>query len=315
MKRKVTALVFAYNNAKDIERCLRSISEQTAVDQIHVVVHDDASTDSTVELATSFLSSTSVSWEIVTNETNQFTQGIDFFRRVMMNCKTPFVALCDADDYWLTPDKVERQLAQMERDEEIVLSHHSYEVFLADSMKKIGHLNVSDPNPDGSLTKILGGNYVGACTAMFRLSAANGHPSWNGYGECTVPDYPLWGALGTHGKISWIDNATSAYGVSSSSLSARISPLSLRVASLKVRRWLWFQYSISGKFDSGELGEAWKNLMLDWQVVPGHRLTLISYLRGKFRLGVFKRLSIVQLWNAQFAYSKIRTYRLPRGRK
>ena len=314
MSPRVTALVFAFNSAPVILRCLESIAAQTRSDEIHVVVHDDSSTDETVELARGFLTESKLSWEIISNSENQFSSGVDFFRRVMLGLQTPYVALCDADDVWISRDKIEMQLKAMEADDGLVLTHHSFILVNSETGVPLGTANERDPIKSSSSTDFLRYNFVGACTAMYRLSAAKSVALWDGFEKLRVPDYPFWGMLSLEGRVGWLSGLTSGYYVSSSGMSAKFAPSTLVTAEYEVRRWLWYKYKSTGRIDPRELHEAWRLLILDWQVFPGHRLPSIRYLIKRLIRGTFGRLAFKRRWTLQIQLDKIRTYWLPRRR-
>lgn len=315
MTQKITALVFAYNNSKEVIRCLESISTQSCAELIRVILHDDASTDDTLAKATEFLSSSGLSWEVISNSENQYARGIGFFRRVMSSATTPYVALCDADDYWVSKNKIEVQLREMEADPEIALTHHGFRLVHAETGVYFGASNFIDPNPNNDPLALLGSNFIGACTAMYRTSVIRSVADWGGFESLSVPDYPFWGALSIHGKVKWLDGILSAYSVSNSSMSSHLKQSGLELASFEVRRWLWFQFKSSGKVPAMDLEEAWKSLVLDWQAIPGHRLTTFKYAPRRIARGFVNHLSFERMWRAQVLLNKIRVYWSPMRRK
>ena len=308
---KVTALVFAHNNENEIIRCLESISTQSCAEKIHVVLHDDASEDSTAAIAKDFLRASGLSWEIITNTENQYSNGIDFFRRVMVSCKTPYVALCDADDFWVTRSKIELQLREMDADSNLVLTHHAFELVDSNSGLAFGISNNVDPNPENSRTAFLRSNYVGACTAMYRTSVLNSILNWKGFGALPVPDYPFWGMLSMYGNVKWMEGIVSAYSVSNSSMSSKLKYSGLDRTESEVRRWLWCLYASSGKFDAQQLEEAWKSLILDWQALPAHRLPAVSFASRIILRGIIRHTPFQRLWKLQILLGKVRANWFP----
>jgi len=314
MKTDVTALVFSYNNAGEIMECLSSIARQSAWRRIHLIVHDDASADGTADIAERYLRSTSLSWSIVRNETNRYSAGIDFFRHVILSCETEFVALCDADDIWVSPNKIEVQLKSMAENPAITLSHHAYAAFEGKSGKDLFVVNRSDPNSDCDEGLFLYKNYVGACTAMFRLSALSSHLDWRGYEDLKVPDYALWGVASIQGKVHFEPELLSRYRVSDQSMSGRITYLGQRLASLETRRWLWFQFSLHSGLSSETLRNAWCALVSDWRVNQPRFWFETTRLVFRPLHQILNNFSPLRIWRLMALIQKIRIHSDPSRR-
>jgi len=89
----VTAVVTAYNAERFLERCIRSIIDQTACG-VQIIVVDDGSTDATAEVALSFGDRI----KLVRLAGNQ---GPAVGRTTgLMAAHTDYIAFLDADDYW-----------------------------------------------------------------------------------------------------------------------------------------------------------------------------------------------------------------------
>src|ERR1035437_6755049 len=102
-----SVIIPAFNAEAVLARALRSVEAQTYRDY-EVVLIDDGSTDGTAEIARSFKSVRYL------HQSNQY-QAVAR-NRGLREAGGEFVAFLDADDEWL-PEKLERQLAFMERNE------------------------------------------------------------------------------------------------------------------------------------------------------------------------------------------------------
>lgn len=103
----VTVILSIYNGAKTLERCLKSIADQTFLN-IHILCIDDASTDATSDILHHWKKRMEKQVTIIRNSKNlgltlSLNKGIDI-------TTTPFIARIDSDDWW-EPDKLEKQIA------------------------------------------------------------------------------------------------------------------------------------------------------------------------------------------------------------
>src|SRR5215217_3734904 len=103
---RVSVIVPAYNAAGYLERALASALAQTMPD-LEVIVVDDASSDTTFEVACKIAARAS-RVRVLRNERNS---GENASRnRAISTARGEWIALLDADDEWL-PERLERMLA------------------------------------------------------------------------------------------------------------------------------------------------------------------------------------------------------------
>jgi glycosyltransferase involved in cell wall biosynthesis len=109
----VTVIMPAYNTEKYVGEAISSVLSQTRRDFI-LHVHDDGSTDGTLEAALSVSDDRC----LVTSSTNQ---GVSAARNLAIGmARTPFIALMDSDDHSL-PDRLEGQLNYLAEHPEVAV--------------------------------------------------------------------------------------------------------------------------------------------------------------------------------------------------
>ncbi len=101
-----SVVIPAFNAAETLHEAVHSVEKQT-IRPACIIVVDDGSTDHTARLAASFNSVRLIS-KSNGGPGSATTAGIDVV-------DTPYFATLDSDDIWL-PNKMERQLAVMEKD-------------------------------------------------------------------------------------------------------------------------------------------------------------------------------------------------------
>ncbi len=101
----VSVIIPAYNSASTIIRALQSVVAQTLA-PLEIIVVDDASTDTTRDLVTTFASSSSFPVRVLTQTTNS---GPSAARNAGWDTAVgDYIAFLDADDQW-HPRKIELQ--------------------------------------------------------------------------------------------------------------------------------------------------------------------------------------------------------------
>ena len=122
---RVSVVCITYNQQDLVEQTLLSALEQE-YDNLQVVVTDDASSDSTAEVIRALAKQYPGRLLPVLNQTRG---GITVnMNRGMAACDGEYVAFLGGDDIFL-PGKIAKQVAFMQADPNIILSHHDVDVF------------------------------------------------------------------------------------------------------------------------------------------------------------------------------------------
>ena len=137
----VSVIIPAYNSANTIIRALQSVAAQTLA-PLEIIVVDDASTDTTHDLVTTFASSSSIPVRVVTQTINS---GPSAARNAGWDRAIgDYIAFLDADDQW-HPRKIELQYPIMQTQPEVTMSCHGPALRLETQLA-----HCSDPGYGGS---------------------------------------------------------------------------------------------------------------------------------------------------------------------
>ena len=114
-----------YNHSKYIERALKGILEQNTTFLYEVLIHDDASTDGTQEIIRRYQGRHSDKIIAVLRKENQFSKGYEAVAPGMIRmARGKYLAVCEGDDYWCSPNKLQLQVDYMERHPKCKLCFH-----------------------------------------------------------------------------------------------------------------------------------------------------------------------------------------------
>jgi len=124
---QVTAIVTFYNRERYLAEAVESVLAQDR-DDLHIVLVDDGSTDSSHSVARAFEPPA----EVVRQE-NRGSAGA--MNTGVRTATTEFVAFCDSDDIWRA-GKLDAQLAAFERDPSLDLVFTNVEEFLSPEINR-----------------------------------------------------------------------------------------------------------------------------------------------------------------------------------
>ncbi len=125
----VSISCITFNHAPYIRQCLEGFLMQKTNFKIEVLIHDDASTDGTEEIIREYESQYPDIIKPLYEKENQWVKGrrgskVFNFPRA----KGKYMALCEGDDYWTDPLKLQKQVDFLEVNPGYAFCFHSAEV-------------------------------------------------------------------------------------------------------------------------------------------------------------------------------------------
>lgn len=123
----VSICSITYNHAPYIRQCLDGFLMQKTKFRYEIIIHDDASTDGTTEIIKEYAEKHPDLITPIFQKENQYSKGIRgmFPRFCFPHAKGKYIALCEGDDYWTDPLKLQKQVDFLEANPEYVLCGHN----------------------------------------------------------------------------------------------------------------------------------------------------------------------------------------------
>lgn len=116
MEPMVSVCCAAYNHAPYIAQALDSFLAQQTDFPIEILVHDDASTDGTAQILRDYAARFPDVVKPLFETENQYSKGVAIDPTFNYSrARGKYIALCEGDDYWCDPCKLQRQVEYMER--------------------------------------------------------------------------------------------------------------------------------------------------------------------------------------------------------
>lgn len=206
----VSITCVAFNHEAYIRTTLDSFLMQETTFPFEILINDDVSTDSTIEILKTYESKFPNIVKPVYQTENQYSKGINTMAILFPYIKGKYIAFCDGDDYWIDKEKLQIQVDAMELHPEVDLSFHaSYKDVNGDRtevMAKRSNGNKIFPVK----YSILGhGDFAETASMMFTNSLISSLPSW--FDRAMPGDYVSEVMGAERGGSLYIDRIMSAY--------------------------------------------------------------------------------------------------------
>ena len=125
----VSVCCCTYNHEPYIRDCLEGFVKQKTDFPVEYIIHDDASNDKTPRIVLEYAKAYPDKIVPILQGTNQYSQGVDPFSQIVLpRAKGKYIALCEGDDYWTDPLKLQKQVTFMEANPDYSMCFHGADV-------------------------------------------------------------------------------------------------------------------------------------------------------------------------------------------
>lgn len=120
----VSVCMITYGHARFIEQSIKSIIEQKTTFEFVLAISDDCSPDNTAEVVHNLIATHPKAYRIRYHRHEKNVGVMVNFTTLMESCSTPYLALCEGDDFWQDENKLQKQIEFLSANPEYVLSCH-----------------------------------------------------------------------------------------------------------------------------------------------------------------------------------------------
>lgn len=121
---KVSIICNTFNHDKYIKQALESFLMQLVNFNYEILVHDDASTDDTTKILREYEIKYPDLIKVIYQSENQYSKGISVNQYNTSRSIGEYIAICEGDDYWLDPYKLQKQVDYLDQNPKCLLVVH-----------------------------------------------------------------------------------------------------------------------------------------------------------------------------------------------
>ncbi|NHZ85054.1 MAG: glycosyltransferase [Planctomycetia bacterium] len=199
-----------YNHEAYIRNAIEGFLMQKTDFKFEVLIHDDASTDQTATIVQKYENKYPEIIKPIYQKENQYSKNISISKHYQYpRAKGKYIAICEGDDYWIDPLKLQKQVDFLEKNPDFSMSCHNA-IILWENKQKRPQLFSPDALPSIlGIEDILKGWYIPSASIIFRTEIIQQLPNWQNKVYNGDYFYHLWCAH--HGKIKYFDELMSVY--------------------------------------------------------------------------------------------------------
>ena len=203
----VSILCITYNQEKYIAEALDGFLIQKTDFPFEIIVHDDASKDRTQEIVKQYASDNPGIFKLFFEETNQYSKdNTSFINRMYEQAQGEYIAVCEGDDYWTDPNKLQLQVDYLESHSDYAVVFHPVKVFYENDRGKYTIYPEQTNSSTFTLEELLKRNYIQSNSIMYRKQ------KYDALAENVMPmDWYTHLYHAQFGKIGFINKIMSAY--------------------------------------------------------------------------------------------------------
>ncbi|OQA21685.1 MAG: putative glycosyltransferase EpsE [Chloroflexi bacterium ADurb.Bin360] len=212
----VSVSVATYQHVHFIEQCLDDILAQETDFPYEIIVGEDGSVDGTRDICIKYAINHPDKIRLFLRDRNTTTlmhenRQIRFngvFCR--MSCRGKYIALCEGDDYWTDPHKLQKQVEFLEAHPECSMCfHEAYDLWPDGSKKLFVRARASEIKPLYTLDDVVIRYFIPTASMVFRKTAVEDLP--REFYQAPGGDWFLHVILSQSGYLGYIDEPWSVY--------------------------------------------------------------------------------------------------------
>lgn len=214
----VSVCIATYNHERFLAQALDSVLMQQGDFTLEILLGEDGSSDNTPAIVRDYAARHPATIRAFFHDPADklFINGRQTGRKNFLNnlqqARGDFVALLDGDDYWLDPHKLQKQLAMLQANPQLVACCHAAIHVDDDNVVQdgyMGHHDVRGGFRDFTLCDVLRKNPVPTLSVLFRNPCLPQYPAL--FLQTDMADWPLHMLNALHGDIRYVDEKMAAY--------------------------------------------------------------------------------------------------------
>jgi glycosyltransferase involved in cell wall biosynthesis len=246
----VSICCLTYNQESCIAQAIEGFLIQRTNFAVEIIIHDDASTDKTSQIVKKYGENYAELIRPIFQTENQYSKkNLNILHEfVFPLARGKYIALCEGDDYWTDPLKLQKQVDFLEANPDYGMVYTNALVY--DQESGILRKNGIVTRKFNSFEELLIDSNIPALTVLIKKSIITQYENeiqpedekW------LMGDYPLWLFTAKQSKIKYLEDVTSVYRVLKESGSHSLSSqknYAFLLSTFEIRMFFASKYNVN----------------------------------------------------------------------
>jgi glycosyltransferase involved in cell wall biosynthesis len=309
----VSVLMVTYNHDRFVAQAIESVLMQRTQFPFELVIGEDCSTDGTTAIVEDYARRNPERIRVFLREKNLGCVGPDRnLIHTLDACRGMYIAWLDGDDFWISPDKLQRQADWLDAHPSCVQCFHAVDTQVEVEGQIVRQWTTRPNRSYARLQDHLRGSFILPCSVMFRRGLFTHFPDW--YFTLWTDDWPLFMLNAQYGRTGYLDEVMAVYRIHADGWWQRLNRIDRQLKSLEVYRAMdrHFDGQYSGIIQAGEahcqfeLAMAYENAGNTQQAAKHARIALQLRPRGGWKSAAQLCRVLCRAWTPNF-YVRVRS--------
>lgn len=247
----VSIIMITYNHENFITDAINGILMQEYSGKIELIIANDNSLDNTDTVIKKLLNYqfSNQRFEIKYTNHSQNKGMMPNFKWALQQVQGKYIALCEGDDYWTDPLKLQKQVDFLEANEDYNLVYHKIQIY-DDEQKTFTPETLNTSNEFKTITLedlALRGNLMHTPSVVYRNNITYNSKLFS----LPIGDYVLWCLNAEKGAIGYFPDTMAIYRISEKSIWSKKSHF------YRIENWLKALVALYHYFKSSEIKYAY----------------------------------------------------------
>ncbi len=207
----VAVWMLTYNHKRYIAQAIDGVINQKTSFHFKLYIGEDCSTDGTREICLEYKINCPKQIELLLTTKNSIIENSRNTYKACINSGARYIAMCEGDDYWTDPLKLQKQVDFMEANPDFAICYHRVEELRVDGTLKTESLNVELNPKVYTIEDLAKGNMINTPSVLYRNGLIDEFPIL--LQEEKTGDYLIHLLNARKGKIYYMPDVMAVYRV------------------------------------------------------------------------------------------------------
>ena len=220
-KPRVSVVMITYGHENYIRQAIEGVLMQNCDFEVELIVANDCSPDNTDYIINDIIQNHPQGKWITYHKHPKNLGMMPNFIFALQQAQGEYIALCEGDDYWTDPFKLQKQVDFLEANPDYVLCFHKVKILKTNGELVDDFITKVPENYETQETLARLGNYIHTPSVVFRNILRKFPEEFE---MSPIGDYFLYMMLAEHGKFKYMDEEMAVYrfGVGIHSVNSQI---------------------------------------------------------------------------------------------